>query len=173
VQRLASLCVVLLAASACGARRTDVHTVSGDILFTGTIAYFATWSSTEPAGSGLSVEIHEEPGRCFQTSVPGTGAVLVVSVDSAETSVRPGKFEGNAYYDKWPRELSSASSHVDLDQLSSTEAHGTIDVTLNDETRLQGEFFAAPCPAAALAPADGAPDAEEALDRAHLVQGDR
>ena len=146
MHRLASIWVVLLTASACGAGRTDVHTVSGDTLFTGTIAYFLYWSFSEPAASGLSVEIHQEPGGCFQTSVPGAGAVLRVSIGTAETSLGPGKFEGNAYYDKSPRQLSSVSSHVELDHLSSTDAQGTIDVTLNDETRLQGEFLAAPCP---------------------------
>lgn len=158
--RLAWICGVLLAASACGKGQTDVRTRSGLTLFTGTIAYFALGydpGTDPPTASELVVEIHESPGGCFQSGVSrDTPAVLRIYLVAPEgTSVAPGRFEivgpfdvghASAYYDKYPRDVPAASGELELDRLSSEDAHGTVDVTLADDTRMQGEFLAAPCP---------------------------
>ena len=170
MRRLACLWGVLLAASACGGGRTDVRTRSGPTVFAGTTSYFALRTVTVegPGGEPMNakvfiLEILESPDGCGPRPgvSPYPGAVLSVWLYAPEgDSIRPGTFQitrstsgsgGWAGYSKFPMVLSAVSGEFELGRLAAEAAQGTVDVTLQDGTRLDGEFSAAPCPVPALA----------------------
>jgi len=166
VRRIVWVCSALLGASACGPWKTDVRTRSGLTLFGGTVAYFdLLYSDPTHAAYGLRMEIHESPEGCTDflggsTILGGPNnpsAVLSVGAGTTQlTPLEPGRFQiggtsnpglaAAADYNKYPRWVPGTSGEVELNSVSSTEAKGTVDVTLLDDTRMQGEFLAAPCP---------------------------
>ena len=160
---------VLLGAVSCGGGKTDVRSVSGEIAFTGTTAYFFTSrGAIAPPDAGatpvnvLVLEVHESAEGCgpWPGVVPPDHAILSVTVDRPQSiSIRPDSypiantpgFDGAwvTYFHENPSGdlmLSGVSGVFDLKALSDTAAAGSLDVTLQDGTRMEGDFSAGPCP---------------------------
>ena len=164
-----AVALVLLGASACGGGKTDVQTQSGEIPFTGTIAYFFTGRGEIAAPDGgimegniFRLEVHASADGCgpWPGVVPPPRSILSATIDRPEsTPITPGRyavantpyFEGAwvTYFHEDPAGdlmLSGVSGVFDLKDLSDTTAAGFVDVTLQGGTRMEGGFSAGPCP---------------------------
>lgn len=169
MQRIGWVGTVLLA-TACGGRATDVQTRSGDVAFAGTTAYFLTTTRAAiglPDGGTvpinlLQLDIHASADGCgpWQGVVPPARSVLAVSLIRPEpTPITPGRYSVSLdtvidgawvlFTHQEPAGgiiLPAVSGQVDLARLSETAAAGSVDVTLQDGSRLEGDFSASPCP---------------------------
>ena len=157
----------LLIAVACGGRKTDVRTQSGPISFNGTNAYFLSGTGTLTAPDGgsvpasyLQIEIRESAEGCQPSPgvTPPTRSILTVGMTGpVDRSVPPGQYPiflppslGKAaavYFHQDPVGsilLNAVSGDVDLGSTGTT-ADGSVDVTLQDGTRISGDFTASPC----------------------------
>jgi len=168
MRRLAWVGALLLAA-ACGGGATDVQTRSGDIAFAGTTAYFFTARAAIGLPDGgtvpinlLQLDIHASADGCgpWQGVVPPTRSVLAVSLIRPEpTPVTSGRYPvslqtviDGAWVSFTHQEpaggivLPGVSGQIDLARVSETTAAGSVDVTLQDGSRMEGDFSASPCP---------------------------
>ena len=165
--RRVTFLAALLVAVACGERKTDVRTRSGSIAFTGTAAYFLSGTGTFYAPDGgltatslLQIEVHESAEGCqpWQGVTPPTRSILTVGVAvSAGDSIGPGHYTvalppslGHASGTYFHQDtvgsllLNTVSGELDLANSGGT-ADGSIDVTLQGGTRMEGVFAAVPC----------------------------
>ena len=108
------------------------------------------------------VEIHESADGCgpWPGVVPPTRSVLSVTIARPEsTSITPDRYpiaQAVAIDHAWVTYshqepagnvmFPGISGTFDLVHLSDSAAEGSLDVTLIDGTRLEGEFSAGPCP---------------------------
>jgi hypothetical protein len=146
------------------ANRQRTHLLS----FHGTSARFEYWFNYfiyADGGAGLAdaleVDIINVGVFCPRETPPGDyDALSVVLLYPSPDSVTTGTYalgperpppEGNAVLDKSrgaepSHSLLSTSGQMVLSRLTSSEAQGSVDVSLNDGTRLRGDFSARFCP---------------------------
>jgi len=164
--RFAHLAALLLTA-ACGERKTDVRTQSGPISFAGTNAYFISGTGNLYAPDGgsvpasfLQIDVHASADGCGPSPgvTPLTRSILTVALAGPpDRPVAPGHYPiavppsldhaQGAYFHQDPAGsilVQVISGEVDLTS-SGTSADGSLDVTLQGDTRISGDFAASPC----------------------------
>jgi len=159
-----SLGAVLLAASACGGSKTDVHSRNGPTPFAGISAEFfrSQGSISGPIFQGLYVGVYELPPRCPAPegwTVPSTHDTVTIGIVRPGTvPVGLGRWSASlntvdfvdgafAQYQKWMegqlvRLVQAVSGSIELTRADDVTAEGDIAVELEDGTQLEGHFLA-------------------------------